>query len=158
MSTVSDILWSKGTAIFTVGAHDTVYEAIARMDRRGVGALVVLEDERLVGLITERDYLRKVALLGRSSRHTRVDAIMSAPEPTVTSWHPCHECLELMSSRRVRHLPVLEQGRLVGLVSMGDIVKQLLGDQRYEIDHLVSYIQTGSAPPPEGPQSDKPRH
>lgn len=145
MSLVNDILREKGTIVHTVDAQATVFDAIDLMVKKGIGALVVVGNGELVGMLTERDYLRKVALAGRTSRTTRVDEIMSAPIISVSPMGGVDDGLALMTERRVRHLPVIEQGQLRGLVSMGDLVRRKVIDKQLEINQLVEYIQTASA-------------
>jgi CBS domain-containing protein len=146
MSLVSDILLDKGSLVHEINAQATVFEAIERMVQHGIGALVVVENGALVGMLTERDYLRKVALAGRTSRTTLVHEIMSAPLISVRLRDGVDDCLALMTERRVRHLPVIELGQLLGLVSMGDLVRRKVLDKQFEINQLVEYIQTGAAP------------
>lgn len=148
MSTAADVIRDKGSQVFTVDPDATVLDAIARMESHGVGALVVVEGPRakIVGILTERDYLRKVVLMGRTSRTTAVRVIMSTPVTTVSPCWTNRECLALMTQRRIRHIPVVDDGQLVGLVSMGDLVKRQVVDQRFEIRSLVEYIQEGATP------------
>ena len=145
VDTVRSILQRKGTVVWTVAPEATVYEAIARMAEKGVGALAVVADEQLLGMISERDYARKVILKGKSSRETRVRDIMSAPAITVTPEHTIEECLEIVTQNRIRHLPVLEEGRLVGIATIGDLVGALISAQTDTIHHLRNYI-TGKYP------------
>jgi CBS domain-containing protein len=147
MSTVSEVLRQKGPGVFTIDPHSTVFDAITQMVRHGVGALIVVEDDNVLGIITERDYLRKVAIEGRTSRTTMVHEIMSSPVLAVQPADDLNQCLALMTERRVRHLPVIERGALVGLVSIGDLVKCKVMDQQGEIDRLFDYIQTSSGAP-----------
>ena len=145
VDTVRSILQRKGQAVWTVGPEITVYEAIARMAEKGVGALVVVAEEQLVGMISERDYARKVILKGKSSRETRVRDIMSAPVITVTPEHSIEQCLEIVTGNRIRHLPVVEEGGLAGLVTIGDLVGAIISAQTDTIHHLRNYI-TGKYP------------
>ncbi|HVJ20381.1 MAG TPA: CBS domain-containing protein [Polyangiaceae bacterium] len=147
MSTVSEVLSDKGSHVFTIDPHSTVFDAIAQMVRAGVGALIVLEEDAVLGIITERDYLRKVAIEGRTSRTTMVHEIMSSPVVAVRPGDGLDDCLALMTERRVRHLPVIDDGILIGLVSIGDLVKHKVVDQQGEIDRLFDYIQTSSGAP-----------
>src|SRR5690349_10456991 len=130
MACVSDLLDSKGTAIFSCGPDDPVLDAIKAMAERRVGALLVMKGGELVGIISERDYARKVILLGRSSSDTSVAQIMSSPVHTVTPKRSVQDCMRLMTERRVRHLPVVENGRVIGVISIGDLVKAVIEDQR----------------------------
>lgn len=146
MSIVGDILLEKGALVHRIDAQATVFEAIERMVQYGIGALVVTDSGALTGMLTERDYLRKVALEGRTSRTTLVHEIMSSPVISVRRTDSVDDCLALMTERRLRHLPVIEQGRLLGLISMGDLVRRRVLDKQFEINRLVEYIQTGAAP------------
>ncbi len=146
MSTVSEVLREKGSKVYVTDPHATVFDAIAQMVRYGVGALMVVEEESVIGILTERDYLRKVAIEGRTSRTTLVHEIMSSPVIAVRAADDLNDCLALMTERRVRHLPVIEGERLIGLVSIGDLVKRKVEEQQGEIDRLVDYIQTAGAP------------
>jgi CBS domain-containing protein len=135
------VLGDKGWAVHTVSPDATVFDAIGRVEHN-VGSLMVADaDGHPLGIVTERDYLRKVALQGRTSRATFVREIMSSELVTVAPCDDIEDCLALMTERRVRHLPVLDAGRLVGIVSVGDIVKYKLGVQRFEISQLTAYIQ-----------------
>lgn len=142
VDTVGSILQRKGRAVWTVAPEATVYEAIALMAQKGVGALVVAEGDQLVGMISERDYARKVILKGHSSRETRVREIMSAPVITVTPEDSIERCLELITANRIRHLPVVEEGRLAGIVTIGDLVMTLISAQSDTIHHLRNYIHS----------------
>jgi CBS domain-containing protein len=146
MSTVSEVLCEKGSHVLTIDPHSTVFDAIAEMVRQGVGALIVVEEDAVLGMITERDYLRKVAIEGRTSRTTMVNEIMTSPVVAVRPTDDVDRCLALMTEKRVRHLPVVDQGGLVGVVSIGDLVKHKIMDQQGEIDRLFDYIQTSGAP------------
>ena len=147
MSTVSEILREKGSGVYVIDPHATVFDAVARMVRHGVGALVVTEDDCVLGIITERDYLRKIAIEGRTSRTTMVHEIMSSPVVAVRPSDDLNACLALMTERRLRHLPVVDGGRLIGIVSIGDLVKRKVVEQQGEIERLVDYIQTSSGAP-----------
>jgi len=141
MATVSDILAVKGTAVHGVRRTASVYEAIESMVKHNIGALVVTDEEEVCGIITERDYLRRVAVEGRTSRTTRVDEIMSVKVVCVTPNTPLEQCMQLMTDKRTRHLPVMSGTRLAGIVSIGDIVKNLMREQATHIEHLTDYIQ-----------------
>lgn len=142
MASVKQLLERKGTAIFTVGPEDPVLEAIRLMADRHVGALLVMKGDELVGIVSERDYARKVILLGRSSSSTPVWQIMSAPVHTVTPEHSLDDCLRLVTERRIRHLPVVEGGRVAGMISIGDLVKAVIQEQKRTIEQLESYIHS----------------
>jgi CBS domain-containing protein len=137
---ISRVLRQKGAEIWSVAPDTTVYDALEIMADREVGALLVLEGDRLSGVISERDYARKVILQGRSSRDTAVGDIMTHGVVTVTPSHTVDECMKLMTELRVRHLPVTEGGRIVGIVSLGDLVKYVITAQQEEIQHLHAYI------------------
>ena len=141
--TIGSILKDKGGVIWSVDPETTVYDAISLMAEKSIGALLVTFQGRLVGVMSERDYARKIALLGRSSHDTRVHEIMTTSPVTVTPEHTVDECMRIMTHHRVRHLPVLEEEHLVGIVSIGDLVNAIIADQARTIDHLHSYITGG---------------
>jgi CBS domain-containing protein len=141
--TVSWILAQKNSAVWTVRPDALVYDAIKMMADKNVGALPVMQNDKLVGIVSERDYTRKVILLGRSSKETRVSEIMST-DLVVT--HPNESltgCMHMMTDKRVRHLPVIEDGKLVGILSIGDALKWLISAQTATIEHLEQYITGG---------------
>jgi CBS domain-containing protein len=140
MRTVRQLLAAKPAGTFTVDAGDPVRTAIERMAERHIGALPVLEGGRLVGIVSERDYARKVVLLGRNSLETSVGTIMSAPVVSVGPQQTVNDCMQLMTDRRIRHLPVIEDGELVGVISIGDCVKAVIDEQKHEIEDLRRYI------------------
>lgn len=140
MKTVRDILRQKGSEVYTVSPRESVFEAIKRLADLGVGSLVVVDQGRPVGLFSERDYTCKVALEGKSSRETPVGEVMSQELLVVHPDTSTNECMALMTEKRVRHLPVVEEGRLVGLVSIGDIVKDIIDQQQFVIEQLERYI------------------
>jgi CBS domain-containing protein len=140
MTYVSQLLDRKGRARYSVEPQDPVLKAIQIMAERHVGALLVMKADELVGIVSERDYARKVILLGRSSAETPVSQIMSSPVLTVSPRHSVQECMEIMTEHRVRHLPVVDSGRVVGVVSIGDLVKAVIQDQQQTIEQLESYI------------------
>jgi CBS domain-containing protein len=138
--TVGSILKRKGNEIWSVSPKQTVYEAIEMMAARGVGALLVIEGGKLAGIISERDYARKVILQGRSSKTTVIQEIMTSPVISVSPSDQVDECMELMTQHRIRHLPIMENERVIGIVSIGDLVKWLLSEQGETIEHLHNYI------------------
>jgi CBS domain-containing protein len=140
MRQVRHLLEDKGSEVYTITPDAPVLDAIRLMAERRVGALPVLRGEALAGIVTERDYARKVILKGRSSRETPVSEIMTPAPTTVSLAATVDECMRLCTELRVRHLPAVENGRLVGIVSIGDLVKAVIDDQAAEIDHLQRYI------------------
>ncbi len=137
---VRSILANKGSAIWSVTPEATVYEALMLLAEKDVGALPVLSGGRLAGIFSERDYARKVALMGRSSKELRVSEIMTGDVITITPDHTIDECMRIVTERRIRHLPVVEGDRLVGIVSIGDLVNTIISAQAATIEHLSNYI------------------
>jgi CBS domain-containing protein len=142
MAIVRQLLDGKGRALFSVTPEDPVLEAIRLMADKHVGALLVMKGEELVGIVSERDYARKVILLGRSSDSTPVWQIMSAPVHTVSPDKSVQDCMRIMTERRIRHLPVVERGRVAGVISIGDLVKAVIEDQQHTIEQLETYIHS----------------
>ncbi|MBC8125577.1 MAG: CBS domain-containing protein [Gloeobacteraceae cyanobacterium ES-bin-144] len=138
--TVRDILQTKSNEVWTTTANSTVYKAIRLMGEKNIGALVALEDGVVTGVLSERDYSRKVVLQGRTSRDTLVGEILSRPAITVRRKDSIEKCMQLMTSHRIRHLPVVDEGRLVGLISIGDLVNWVMQSQRHTIMQLQGYI------------------
>ncbi len=142
MRTVAQTLAAKAhTEIHSISPDVTVFEAISRMAEKNVGALIVQELDQLVGIISERDYARKLVLLGRASVATPVSAIMSTPVITVTPKESTQHCMQLMTQGHMRHLPVVENDKLVGVVSIGDLVKDVISEQHGLIEQLQKYIR-----------------
>lgn len=139
--TVARVLEEKGSgAVFGTSPDASVYEALEVMADKNVGALIVLEDERLVGIMSERDYARKVILLNRGSRKTKVREIMTDTVLTASPDQTMVQCMEMMTERRIRHLPVVADGRVIGVISIGDVVRAVIEEQQFMIEQLESYI------------------
>jgi CBS domain-containing protein len=142
MTTVRHLLDRKGRALFSIEPEDPVLEAIRMMADRHVGALLVMRGTELAGIVSERDYARKVVLLGRSSAETPVWQIMTSPVVTVSLETSVQDCMRLMTERRIRHLPVTEGARVLGMISIGDLVKAVIEEQQQTIEQLESYIHS----------------
>jgi CBS domain-containing protein len=140
MITVRHLLDRKGRVVFSIAPEDPVLEAVRMMAEHHVGALLVMRGTELSGIVSERDYARKVVLLGRSSADTPVSQIMSSPVMSVALENSVQDCMRLMTERRIRHLPVIEGGRVIGMVSIGDLVKAVIEEQQHTIEQLESYI------------------
>jgi CBS domain-containing protein len=138
--TVADILRDKGSEVFTIGPDEIVLNALTTMAEKGIGALLVMNDDKLVGILSERDYARKIALEGRSSRESKVSEIMSQKVLCVKPEQTVQECMALMSDKRARHLPVVDHKKVIGVVSIGDLVKNVIAEQQFEIQALQHYI------------------
>jgi CBS domain-containing protein len=140
MLRVQHLLNVKGTDVWCVDADEPVLRAIEIMAEKHIGALPVMRGDELVGMISERDYARKVVLMGRSSAETAVWEVMTAPVITVTRDQTVNDCMQMVTDRRIRHLPVVEKNRLVGMVSIGDLVRAVIEEQQQTIDHLEKFI------------------
>jgi CBS domain-containing protein len=137
---IGALIANKGGQVWSLQPSASVYDAIAVMADRRVGALLVMQDGKLLGIVSERDYARKVILQGRSSHETPVSEIMSSPVVTVTPENTVAECMHLVTERRIRHLPVVENGRVSGMVSIGDLVNWVISEQQETIRHLETFI------------------
>lgn len=142
-TTVGQLLRSKGSNVWSVRSDDTVYDALSTLASRDVGALPVVDDGELVGILSERDYARKIILKGRASRDTRVSEVMTSNVVTVSPDQSMQDCMEVMSAKRIRHLPVMRDGALIGIISVGDVVKATMAEQAFLIEQLQSYIHGG---------------
>jgi CBS domain-containing protein len=138
--TIDTILHHKGSKVWTISAKATVFEAIELLAEKNVGALPVMEGDRLIGIFSERDYTRKIALEGKSSRATAVREIISTAVVAVTSNHTIEDAMRLMTEKRIRHLPVIDGGKMVGFVSIGDMVNWIISAQSAAIDQMQSYL------------------
>jgi len=143
MITVADILKSKGREVWTITPETIVFDALNAMAEKNVGALVVLDKTGVVGILSERDYARKVILHGKSSKALKVTEIMSANVYSVNPEQNIEDCMTLFTNKRVRHLPVLQNNQLIGIISIGDVVKAIIADQESTIKHLENYITGG---------------
>ncbi len=140
MKTVRELLRNKGDQVYSIGPDASVYEALTLMAEKDVGALLVLDSGQLVGILSERDYARKIVLKGKTSRETSVREIMTERVVWVRPDQTIDECMALMTNKRVRHLPVMEESRLVGVISIGDVVKDIISEQEFVIAQLENYI------------------
>lgn len=141
MKRVKDILAVKGDDIWSVGPNQSVYDAILLLAEKGIGALIVLDNEQLVGIISERDYARQIILKGRSSENTLVKDIMSGKVITARPDDEIQECMHLMTEKRIRHLPIVDDDDLVGMISIGDLVRAIIAEQQSTIGDLEKYIR-----------------
>ncbi|MBP1602269.1 MAG: inosine-5-monophosphate dehydrogenase [Acidobacteria bacterium] len=141
MKTIKDVLRDKGQAVWTIDVNALVLDALELMAEKEIGALMVMEDGRVAGVMSERDYARKVVLLGRSSKDTPVREIMTRKVLYVKPEQTVEECMALMTEKHVRHMPVLDGDSMIGVVSIGDIVKSVISEQQFLISHLENYIR-----------------
>jgi CBS domain-containing protein len=140
MGTVKHLLQKKGNIVYFITPDSSVYDALEVLEDRNLGALVVVENENLIGIFTERDYARKVVLKGRSSKETLIRDIMTERPVFVTPDVSIDECMQIMTQKFVRHLPVMENGKLIGVISIGDVVKFVIGEKDFIIENLEHYI------------------
>jgi CBS domain-containing protein len=147
ITTINDLLKERGTHVYSISPQNMVFEALRLMAEKDIGALVVMEDERVVGMFSERDYARKLVLRGRTSRNTPVSDLMSTKVFFMTPDKTIEECMSLMTVKKIRHVPVMEKGKLVGMVSIGDLVNKIISSQMKEIRDLENYIVGGYGVP-----------
>jgi len=153
MNSVRDILQSKGNEVWSIDPDSLIFDALNLMAAKNVGALVAIEKGKVVGIFSERDYARKMILKGKTSKNTPVKDIMTSDVITVSIDHTAQDCMNLMTDKRVRHLPIMEKDKVVGLLSIGDMVKETIAQQEFLINQLTRYIRgdefspTDSAPP-----------
>ena len=140
MRTVRQLLEGKPAEVVSIGPDAPVIDAVRRMAEHGIGALLVMDGPRLAGILSERDYARKIVLQGRSSRETPVREIMTAEVITVAPEHSCDHCMQVVTNSRIRHLPVVEGGEVVGILSIGDLVRAVIERQQQELEQLQRYI------------------
>jgi CBS domain-containing protein len=143
MKTIKQLLQTKGNTVWTIAPDASVFDAIKLMSDKGVGALPVVEEEKLVGIISERDYARKVILQGRSSRETQIREIMTPKVYYIRAEQPIEDGMALMTDKHIRHLPVFEHERMIGIVSIGDLVREIISQQEFLIGQLENYITGG---------------
>lgn len=141
VKSVKTILDVKGREVFTVDLNATVFNALELMDQKGIGAVLVMNGDEVAGILSERDYARKVALKGKTAQETPVSEIMTEQVICVEPSQPIEECMALMVGKRIRHLPVLEGGKVAGIISIGDVVKEMISEQKTLINQLESYIR-----------------
>jgi CBS domain-containing protein len=142
MLSVQQLLDQKPKGVYSIGPDEPVLSAIKKMAEHHIGALLVMSGDRLTGIVSERDYARKVVLMGRSATETKVEAIMTSKVITVTAKQDAHDCMRLMTDRRIRHLPVMSGDRVVGVLSIGDLVRAVIEEQERTIADLESYIRS----------------
>jgi CBS domain-containing protein len=143
MATIRQLLNKKGREVFSIGPDDTVFDSIKAMADKNVGSLVVMDGSKLVGIVTERHYARNVVLKGRASPRTPVRDIMETQVIFARPDQSVEECMAIMTEKAVRHLPIIEQGNVVGIISIGDLVKDIISDQTFVIEQLVQFIHGG---------------
>ncbi len=137
---VADILKTKDTTIFSVSSNETVFNTLKLMSENNIGAVPVINGKELAGIFSERDYARKVVLKGRNSHETSISEVMTEKVITIEPSDPIEKCMELMSNRHIRHLPVIENNTVIGIISIGDVVNAIIAQQKETIDHLKNYI------------------
>lgn len=142
MKTVQQLLSTKSSEVYSVHAEISVLDALKVMMEKNISALLILDGQQLLGIFTERDYARKIILHGKSSLDTRISEVMTADPVTVNYQHSIEECMQIMTDRHIRHLPVVNEGLIAGMVSIGDVVKFIIEDQKHTINALESYINS----------------
>lgn len=140
MATVTNILANKAKETFTISPESSVYQALEMMVAKNVSALIIMDGEQIAGIFTERDYARKVILKGKASKETPVSDIMTKDLITVTAGTSIDDCMQLMTSKYIRHLPVVEEKKLIGIISIGDVVRHIIEDQKFLIENMGNYI------------------
>ena len=140
MGKVRNIIQTKGNVVFSIPSNITVYNALELMFEKSIGALLIVENEKFIGIFTERDYARKLALKGKSSKDTLIREVMTEHPITATPDTSIEDCMKMMTDKKTRHLPVLENDKLVGVISMGDVVKFIIQEQKFIIENLEQYI------------------
>ena len=140
MASIQQILDKKGSEVWSISPENTVYDALTQLAEKNVGALLVTQGEKLVGLISERDYARKVILQGKASMATQVREIMTVKVTSISPGRSVKEAMAVMTEKRIRHLPVMEEGKIIGVISIGDLVKSIIADQEFVINQLEKYI------------------
>ena len=143
MTTIAQLLNTKGDQIWSIEPKATIFEALEIMSEKGIGALLVMEDGKLTGIFSERDYARKVILKGKSSKETPVGELMSKKVFYIDSQKTINDCMAMMTAKRIRHVPVIEDNQVMGIITIGDVVNQIISEQEVTINHLENYI-TGS--------------
>ena len=143
MITIKELLRKKSGDIWSISPHASVYQALELMAQKDVGALLVIENDKLVGIFSERDYARKVILKGKASRETAVSELMTKSVYYVTPDNTLEEAMALMTSKHIRHLPIMNQGKLLSIVTLGDVVKRIISEQKLTIDELENYLTGG---------------
>jgi CBS domain-containing protein len=144
LTTIRQIIDRKGRDVFSVSPDTTVYDALTLMAEKNIGALLVIRDEELAGIFSERDYARKIILLGRHSKDVPVAEIMTSKVVCIRPEQTADECMALMTEKRIRHLPVLDAGSLAGMISIGDVVRAVISEQEFTIEQLENYIATAN--------------
>ena len=140
MQTVRQLLQEKGHVIWSIGPDESVYDAVKLMAEKAIGALIVVDRAKTVGMLSERDYARKVILVGRSSKETKIREIMTTQVISADPHQSVQECMTIMTEKRIRHLPVMEDDQLIGMISIGDLVKAIIAEQQFVISQLEHYI------------------